>query len=356
MKVDFFLLNRKIYTFERYAISNLRRAFKDRGIETELFIIEDGTLIDYLHNIEKKPPNWTFSASNLFVHKQALCDVTKLPHFCWEHESLSNTLYHLKSPYGHLGFVDRNVPFERLVFLPHAYDHSFACEIEKNRDFDIVIFDELVDTEELDKNWKEIFDEKTGQKLKVVLQKCIENPKRAPLAILIENVFEGPTNYFLFFIEEYLKARRIRAMIESIPNRRVDVFGDHIGNNWLVRLKNPNVYLHTPLPYTEHFEVLKRSKVLLRDQLQTSNGSDEWLFAAFALGCAVLTNGSPYLHESFEGKLFCYKTENWAEMNEMLNELLDHPQKRKQRIEEVQKYLKDHTFETRAQFLLNYMK
>lgn len=353
MRVDFFLMNRKIYTFERYALNCLERAFKAMGVETNHFVIEEGRIIDYLHYIEDSPPDWTFSASDLFVQKQSLCDLTKLPHFFWENQSLSNALYHLKSPYGHLGFGDRSTMFERLVFLPSAFDENFTWQ-EKTRDFDIVIFDDLTDTEELDKNWKEIFDEKTAVRLKQIVQKCLENPKRTPLEILIEDVFEGPTNYYLFFVEEYLKAIRIRAMIESIEGRRVDVFGNHIGNNWLVRLKNPEVYLHTPLPYTEHFEVLKRAKVLLRDQLLTANGSDEWLFAGLSLGCFVLTNGSPYLKESFEGHLLCYDT--FDEMNELLNGFLEHPQKRKANIENLQKYLKNHTFAERAKSLLTYMK
>jgi hypothetical protein len=99
-------------------------------------------------------------------------------------------------------------------------------------------------------------------------------------------------------VEEYLKAARSRHLIECVRGRRVDVFGEHVGNNWLRRLKNvDNVYLHSSLPYTEHFEVLKETKTLLRQQVTVKDGSDEWLFAALALGCEVVTNGSPYLRE-----------------------------------------------------------
>ena len=54
-----------------------------------------------------------------------------------------------------------------------------------------------------------------------------------------------------------------RAFVESFDSR-IDIFGNHKGKNWLVRLKNrEHVYLHMPLPFTEQLRALSMSRFVI---------------------------------------------------------------------------------------------
>lgn len=344
MRVDFFLANKKIYTFERYATEELRNIFRGLGIKTRLIVIEEDPIMQYVRGVKEDPPTWTFSFSDLFLQKTPLCSLTGVPHFVWETTSLSHSLHTLDSPLGHLGYMDASIKGERLTFLPHGFASCFLEENREEKTFDVTIFNDLVDTEDLERTWKELFDAKTVCFLHEVVAHCLKYPLQHPLKTIYyrmkEGKIEGPANYFLFLVEEYLKASRSRALIESVEGKRVDVFGEHVGNNWLRRLKNAkNVYLHSSLPYTEYFEVLKRSKVLLRHQILAQEGSDEWVFPALAFGCQVVTNGSLYLKEVLN--LPFYNT-------------FEEIQERLLRPVENDGDLSAHTFEKRAMSLLEY--
>src|SRR5207253_2353484 len=122
----------------------------------------------------------------------------------------SHSLHNLNSPLGHIGFVDRKFQTKNLSFLPHAIDSTLQKRPEEERFYDVVIFDGLVDTDDLEKNWEELFATESVDFLHVVAKKCQVNPTLLPLAVICETMeemhIEGGQNYFLFLIEEYLKA------------------------------------------------------------------------------------------------------------------------------------------------------
>ncbi len=70
--------------------------------------------------------------------------------------------------------------------------------------------------------------------------------------------------------------------ITHTTHGRLDIFGEHQGSNWLKRLP-PTVSLHIGLPYTEHFSVLARAKLLIVDP-----DDIHWKMAAVAVGCLPL--------------------------------------------------------------------
>lgn len=78
-------------------------------------------------------------------------------------------------------------------------------------------------------------------------------------------------------------------LIESFQTK-VDVFGQHKGNNWLVRLKNrEHVYLHMPLPYVEKLRALQMS------YLAVIETEDPLYLPSIACGCLpVLANEVEY--------------------------------------------------------------
>lgn len=72
-------------------------------------------------------------------------------------------------------------------------------------------------------------------------------------------------------------------LIATLPGR-IDLFGAHSGANWLRRLENgSNIYLHAPLPYSEHFEALKEAKIFVVTH------SHEWILPALSCGALPIT-------------------------------------------------------------------
>jgi len=57
-----------------------------------------------------------------------------------------------------------------------------------------------------------------------------------------------------------------RQFVESFQSR-IDIFGDHKGKDWLVRLKNrEQVYLHMPLPFAEQLRALSMSRFVVMEK------------------------------------------------------------------------------------------
>ncbi len=149
---------------------------------------------------------------------------------------------------------------------------------------------------------------------------------------------------------------RTVSLIESMQGVRIDVFGEHIGNQWLQRLKNKqDVFLHWSLPYTEHFEVLRRSKLLLRHQIPGSEGADEWVFPALCCGCLPLSNDAPFLMQHL-GKALPYYS-SFQEIHSLAHHFLKRPQERMETTESLkQKILPAHSWSARGKELLAYLK
>lgn len=110
---------------------------------------------------------------------------------------------------------------------------------------------------------------------------------------------------------------------------RLDIFGEHQGNNWLKRLP-PTVSLHIGLPYTEHFSVLARAKLLIVDPEDI-----HWKMAAVAVGCLPLMADE----EDLQDRIATF--------------LLD-PQKRKIYLEHY--YPQLHSWERQIEHLLEHLK
>jgi hypothetical protein len=196
MLVDFFLVNKKIYTLERYVTDELRRIFEEKGVKTRLIIIEEHSISNYLNEVKENPPDWTFSLTDLFLQKVPLSALTRIPHFLWETVSLSHSMHTLDSALGHVGFIERGYASEKLSFLPHGF--SKRLQRQKEKVFDVVIFDDLVDCEELEKNWKEILEPSEVLLLQEVVRACQAAPHRKPIEILFEAKSQHSTTCFFW--------------------------------------------------------------------------------------------------------------------------------------------------------------
>lgn len=366
MSIDCLLRERKGYTFEHYAASQLAKIL-DHSFR--IICLSDGILQDYLLHLQKTPPNWTMAFTDLFFQEKPFCDIVRVPHFFWVEDSLSSAVHYLQSKFATIGLSDRayckRLAKPNLCFLPHGVDLSLVNERYEQRPFDAVLFADLVDTDCTVESWQTLFSKKVVTLLKRSVELCSKNRHWLPIEGVIEGLKEieippdeVSLNDLLYGVETYLKANRIYELISSIEGVRLDVFGEHVGNNWLRRLKNSEwIYLHAELPYTEHFEVLKLSKVVLFDALDSSDHLEKWFLAALATGCLPITNETSYLKELLgDNELLFYPSKDWKAMMQKIRLFLDRPKQRRALIDQLQEeLLPNHSWEKRAGELLTYL-
>lgn len=358
MQIDLLISERKFYSYEIYMANHLAKAFQAIDLSPRIIALDDGGLSDYLSRVHAEPPDWTIAFKPLLQLAKPLCDILSIPHFHWERRSLSFPVHLIGSSFGKVAVTDRRAA-ERfsLAFLPHGVATQTESP-QQERPFDVVLFADLVDETCKAALWKELFSPEGVSMLYKGVELCLKNPdylaveaayivhKEAPHAISL--------NDLIFCIEDYMRAVKTRALIESFKGVRVDIFGEHVGNNWLKRLKNKDcVFLHSSLPYTEHFEVLKMSKILVRSQDNGSDGSDEWILPALNAGCLPLTSAVPYLEELMgkERRLFYEDT-----LMDQIHHFLAHPAERMALANRLKEALiPAHCFEKRAECIREWM-
>ncbi len=355
-RVDLLIRSSKPFSFEKYMAKALTEAFEGFGVATQSVAFDQKGVLEYASSVNEDPPLFTLS----FSHQLSLKN-KEIPHFYWEWRTVAESL-HLLNFHSKLGISCRKMAQKcsslglDVSFLPPAA--KFPEKESHERPYDVVLFDDLICTNYLEQNWQEFFEPSYVQKLHAIVEKCQENPSHLPLdVILSQGIDEEKLNDTLFLAEEYLKAKRISALLETFEGVQVHVFGEHIGNNWLKRLKNSkNIHLHSSHTqaglYTDYFDILKSSKWIVRDQIHHKDGVDEWVFAAIAHGCLPITSKTPYLEQELGRDLWVFYSDgNWDEMNERLR-----PFSADILVELKERVKKNHTFESRAQTLLEWMR
>ncbi len=347
MHVDILTENRWSYTQENYLAEQVKRGFDALGVKWRHIALSDGTFGSYLLNEDR--PDWTLAFKDPIKQQTPICELMRIPHFQWEHQSLAGVVHHLEASYSHVAFTDRGV--DGVHFLPHGVDPDLKGE--KERIFDVVLFNDLIDTQNKIQTWHELF---CKQGVKLLEQGVVSCANKFPVKHLIGQKPDVLSlNDLVHGVEEYLRAEKVCELVCTLKGGHL--FGEHIGNNWLVRLNN-RVSLHAKLPYIEHFEVLKMSRILVREQWPGSDGSDEWLLPALQVGCLVLTNPTPYLEELVgkESEIF-YPEGDWKGLQERIDFFLAHPEKAKLIIEELQeKCVESHSWNRQVQEVLNLME
>lgn len=286
-RIDVFCANPTAFSRENYCSRELERGFDKLEIPYKHISLSEGGFSDYLLEFHSAPPAWTLSFEDLFSERGGICQALGRPHLIWT-ESLPKALGYLQQKLGWVGYGDEEVceslqglGYSNIIHLPDGISDDLDHPPEAERPFDVVIFDSLVDIDDLEKTWEGLFDPMTLHKLHEIVYRC-EDRLELVKAVLSEKGLPIGQRDLLFFAWEYLQAKKIVPLVESLGSIRVDLFGEHMGNNWLRRLKNgPSIHLHWSLVHTESLEVLKQAKILIADK------SSPWYLSACAAGCLV---------------------------------------------------------------------
>ncbi|MCC5832661.1 MAG: hypothetical protein JJU12_06425 [Chlamydiales bacterium] len=283
MRIDILLRSRNAFNYEIYAAKRLSGMLERRGIPFKQIVFSDCILLPYLQFLEKDPPRSIVSFDPILPYQTPFCDFVGVPQLLWVKNSLCEAAHFLTSKYGIVG-LPTPTDLDKTVYLPHGIE-----AIPRQEDqFDVVFFSPLVDTECLRERWKEFFSDEVIELLDTAVSSgrpAYETLKEAPCPLSLCHSIEA--------VEEYTKAVRAYKTISSCKGHTLDVFGEHIGNNWYRRLPNAlHLRLHAPLPYTAHFDVLAQSKLVILDPLDRS-----WELPAAAAGCLPLMADLEDLHE-----------------------------------------------------------
>ena len=278
MRLDLVLNNRTAYSYEGYTSRKVAAVLKKKKIPFKVIYLSDGILQDYIRYLSDNPPNYMVSFTDLFPYDCPFCDVVQVPQFFWTMQSLCEAAHFLNSNFGKIG-LPYPCTLAKTVYLPHGVESTPP----QQRLFDTVFFSPLIDLHDLEKMWEDFFPKHMIAIIKKALATSLP-PYEAVMCALKGNTEPISLNHLLDAVETHQRAKRAYDVITSFEGGYIDVFGAHIGNNWLKRLPCAQwVRLHHTLPYTEHMEVLKQSKQIIIDPLEP-----HWYLPAVAAGCKPL--------------------------------------------------------------------
>jgi spore maturation protein CgeB len=341
LRIDLLTRFSKHYTYETYAAKELEHAFRNLNIQCKRHMLSEGYFGNYLGEISNCSPDLVLYFEMVFPDEKPLSNLLDVPCLFWPRVCFSDMLSFRESPLTWIGGSDRRwhtaikkSGFNQSLFLPHAHP-TIAEDVKKEYFYDVVVFDSLIDPERLESMWKDFFYAEQLAFLHDLIDHCKKNSEMTTLEsalYILEEKKIQTKNFFLhniiFAVEEYFRSKKTLHFIESLENIRVDIFGEHIGNNWLKKLKNAhNIHLHWSLPHTEYFEVLKRSKILMRHPCPKTDGSDEWILSALIFGCHVISQGSGYLDEEFSTLESYHKVSQSEDYHPYISYWLAEPQK-----------------------------
>lgn len=288
MSIDLLVKENKSFSSEIYWAKCFQKALKNEGIEAPIISLQC-SMRHYLQKLNRNPPRWMFSFSDLLGFKKPLSDLFKVPQFLWKMDGgFSQCAHILESDWTYLGLGDsylvRKLNHERVFALPPAIEpfSSESCDPL----FETVLFEPLIDSERKKMLYSSLFGQDVQSavfsKLKQTLKHPIDRIKEKPLKT------ELSINDWIYALEESGKARKIQDLISSFSTP-LHVFGEHVGAKWYKRLPNSQwIHLHSALPFLEHFEVLRRSHFLVIDCWEKEEGYPFWFLVAASCGALPL--------------------------------------------------------------------
>lgn len=322
MRIDLLLESRSSLTYEHHAAQHIVKEFEKRQIPYKKIMLSDGILQDYMQYVRDHPPHQMVSFTALLPFEPPFCDVVHVPQLMWAQNSLSEAAHFLVSKFGTIGLPSPTT-LPQTVYLPHGVKRLTP----QAPLFDVVFFSPLVDLACLRERWNEFFPKEVITLIEKGIQQRLADVSAFPL--LQERNHSFSLCHAFEAIEEYIRAERAQHVIFSCEQYTLDVFGEHIGNNWYRRLPNPTcVHLHAPLPFTAYFEVLSQSKIVILDPLDSS-----WTLHAAAAGCLPLRADK-------------------EELQQHIALLLADSKKREKELESYQEHIEAHSWDNQVSRLI----
>ncbi len=343
-RIDILKSGSHSYSFEAAAARDLHQALGETDITSQIIALDEGNIGTYFQDLLVNPPCATLSFTNLFPAFHFFSANARLPHILIKEGHIGGGFSSLKNPLNQIYLPCRaTVSYlqskgsTQVHFAPSPpLWRNSSIDRDAKRPYDAVLFNDLVEKGDLFKTWERIFSRQEAE----FLRGFLENPPPAStLESLIDALKHSPLSnptggidHWLTALEEALPIQPTLDLIESIPNVHFHLFGEHIGNCWLTRLQNRGtIFLHDLLPYSLHFEVLKRAKILIRPKPFSKDGADPWILPAINAGSLFLTPKNPFLEEMLGKDSPCFYPEgDFYALEEKLHFYLEREKEREE--------------------------
>lgn len=370
------LTNYNLYESKRHFTKKLAEALNRQNIETKIVDANEGPInAEIISSIQNFAPDLTCSFNSMMplAENRYLWDLIQIPHLSILVDPSIYSVSLAASPYSIMSCVDRHdkialeeYEFDRSFFWPHAVERELGNEsYRQEKDLDVVFLGSCYDYESLRASWRILNPESINKVLDDAIDIVFANNQISLAEALVTawnnsgNPYEGVDFTTLFYyLDMYTRGKDRVELIRSIKNVPVHIFGELSQDNavgvlgWPQYLANqPNITIHPSVPFSQSFDILKRSKISLNSMPFFRDGTHERIFTALCCGAVPLTSESMFLRETFkDGKhLYYYQSNHWNEVSAKIDEILSNDKKREEIAQEGKKIvMRDHTWDIRV--------
>jgi spore maturation protein CgeB len=375
-KVDCYMPTNSQYGVLGHFTQKMCAALVKRGCQGRLLTIQEAQAsVD-------DPPDFLFGYNGIPEHKSHLflCDIIEKPNICCLVD-LSYRYFHvLESPLVHVGCNDlfsehmiHETGFKQTFFLPVAADEPDENAVKKSRSIDILLMATFIDYEERRKEWNLIYSKAMVEVLNnsielAFAQETMPLPEAFQLAYktaIYKNEQLMVNTQMLFSalsdLELYVRGRDRAELVCSIRHLPLHIYDGSVDKrNWegYLKGKQTNVTFHRPVNFEESLKVFADSKIVLNSTPHTRQGASERVFNALARGALPLTNQNTYLGSIFESEkdILYFKNRQLGQVEPLIDKYLKDNDLRDDLVAHGRKkVLQDHTWDNRADLLLNYI-
>lgn len=343
MKIDI-LLGENTYGTTSHFAQGLKTAWERQEVDVRLFEVGEGHFFHAFYAIMADPPDFTCSFSDISLNREiSLGDLWEIPHLSLLVDPPIYFLHHLSGKYGYCSCVDQLdcdfIQDPRTFFLPHGVDPKYQTHPRKERPHEVVFFGTCVDYEEIAASWL-----KQERDLLYAASERVLSPVGISIAQALLELNVAPIDLPRYHgeVDRYTRGKDRVELIRSLKSHPIHIWGEGPWKKYL-----PDHSIHPPLSFDQTLEVMKESKIVLNSSPRFKGGAHERIFYAIMCGAAVLTGENSYLSKHLS-EIFTYRFGKWEDLS------LERWEEKAQ--EAQQQVLSSHTWDTRAQTILNFMR
>lgn len=369
---------RSQYGVLHHFTKKLGEALQRQGVICRLLEAQKDNPKPFLDQIFNNPPDCTLSFNGLLPDDQGrfFCDMINIPHVACLVDSPNHFFDLVKTPLTIITCADRffcdffgSMQAQKVFFMPHAVEKELETSEASlyDRPYDVVMLSSYIDYERIRRSWHQHYPAVLAKALDEAAEITLSDQKTSYIEAFVQTLDRacrkpnGPDPRTINFVEtldvleDYIRGKDRMALLQSINDFKVDLFGFYESP---LHLSKDNIVLHEAVPFTQALEIMKKSKIVLNSCPTIKNGAHERIFAGILSGALVITSENPYLNENFqEGKdIVFYRHKKWDAVNEKIAQYLAEEKERIQIVKNGMRLVKqNHTWDQRAAKLIEYL-
>lgn len=347
------------------------------GVNSRILEAQYNNPKPFLTELFKDVPDCTLSFNGLLPDNEGrfFCDLIRIPHIACIVDSPNGFVSLVNSPMTIITSVDRNacdffrgIHAKNVLFMPHGVEKNLHAAPDGERPYDVVLLASCIDYETIKQGWNKKFTPSICKALEEAANTYLADSTTSYVNAFVnaldkqaaEKPFDPNQINFIEILDEleiYIRGRARVALIRSIKDARIDIFGTAAATtNWKKQLEGQsNVVVHDPVPYDQALEIMQKSKIVLNSCAWIKNGIHERPLAALACGALALTEENDFMREFFADgtNIAFYKYYQLDKVNDQVNRYLrDEALRKKVAAAGREQVIHHHTWDHRASFLL----